>query len=86
MRCGKKGKMANQPNRCSEEYTPKHVIERKLLLALNDSKKVAILLEKKDLSLLIKALHLVPPAEGFKKEAEAFAQDLNQLRLAAFYP
>jgi hypothetical protein len=55
------------------------VVERKLLTALDDNSKVAILATKKDLDLLISAL-----GDSIQKDAQRYAADLKKLRDAAF--
>jgi len=55
------------------------VMERKLLTALNDNLKVAILATKEDLDILILAL-----GDSIQKDAQLYAADLKKLRDAAF--
>lgn len=55
------------------------VLERKLLTALKDDSKVAILATKEDLDLLILVL-----GNSIQKAAQEFAADLKKLRDAAF--
>lgn len=55
------------------------VMERKLLTVLTDNSKVAILVTKEDLDLLISAL-----GDSIQKDAQEYAADLKKLREAAF--
>jgi len=55
------------------------VLERKLLTALKDNSKVAILATEEDLDLLISAL-----GDSIQKDAQEYAADLKNLRAAAF--
>lgn len=64
------------------ENMKREVIERKLLAALNDETKVAALLEKQDLDVLIEALEFYE-GPSFEKTRQ-FANDFRQLRKEAF--
>lgn len=55
------------------------VLERKLLTALNDETRVAILATCEDLDLLILAL-----GDSTRQRARQYAEDLKKLRDAAF--
>ena len=59
--------------------TSRQVIESKLMTALEDSQTVAILLNEKDLCLLISALVTLGCAS-----ADEMAKDLRELKKAAF--
>ena len=59
--------------------TTRTVMERKLLRALDDNSKVAILATKEDLDLLISAL-----GDSIQKDAQLYGADLEKLRDAAF--
>lgn len=65
---------------CSEEHVGRQVIENKLLAALNDDSKVAVLLSGQDLRMLICALEQY--SGGPQRE---FAADMRQLLRAAFH-
>lgn len=71
------------PSACSVELTSRQVIERKLLAALDDEDKVALLCSRQDLDMLIAALH-TSSIDG-PKERE-WERDLRQLRAEAFPP
>lgn len=64
------------------EYTPKTVIENKLLAALDPgSPSVAIILTSDELDLLIDAVALLADIEG---RGESFLKDMRKLRAGAF--
>lgn len=73
-------------DRCSVVPTSRSVLEHKLLSALDDSSKVAILATKEDLDLFIHALEdfRVQGFPSFRERATTFANDLRQLRAEAF--
>lgn len=56
----------------------RQVIENKLLTAIDDDSKVAILASREDLDLLIEAL------SNWTEKARLYSADLSQLRRAAF--
>lgn len=62
------------------EYTPKEVIENKLLAALNEAGNVAIIATLEDLDLLIFALSL----DFESPHRDGFLADLKKLRAGAF--
>lgn len=71
---------------CTVVPTTRSVLEHKLLVALDDSSKVAILATKEDLDLFIRALEEFK-VQGFlryQERAMTFAKDLQQLRSEAF--
>lgn len=63
------------------ERTQRSVIEKKLLVRLQDRDTVAILCSEKDISMLIYALHTSPLQSP---EHQAYQKDLEQLRREAF--
>lgn len=71
--------------KCKTSYAPREVLEGKLLAALDDESKVAIVLDKADVDMLINALEAYP-AHAVKggKSHRQYAADLRQLRSAAF--
>jgi hypothetical protein len=75
------------------EHAPKSVIERKLLAALDDQTKVAILCTEQDLQDIIAALDIYGNNMGCLRSMEAtktaervaeFAKGLRELKQAAF--
>ena len=81
---------ADFPSKCAVEFGGREVIESKLLAALNDENKVAVLLERTDIDHLIYILEFYETAAGSSHSgrrarwAATMADDLNQLRTAAF--
>lgn len=64
-------------------YTPKSVVERQLLVALeSDAEKCAVLCSKQDIEILIDSVE----GKSFKhgKEAASFGRDLRTLYKAMF--
>lgn len=80
------------PAPCSVELTSRQVIEHKLLAALDDESKVALLLTKQDLEDLIAALldyevkRGLPRWEPHKKRCKDLADGMRQLLREAFPP
>ena len=66
------------------EPVRREIIEDKLLVALDDESKVAILLGEQDLSTLIVALQAVPTWNAHYEKAKRLAADAQALRTAAF--
>lgn len=64
------------------EYTPKQVIENKLLAALEEPGQVAIIVNAEELQLFITAIALLPGRKSAK--CKAFIADLEKLMQAAF--
>ena len=62
----------------SVHHTPRQVIEGKLLAALDDESKVAVLFSHEDLNVLIGNMRSKSP------EAARMIKDLKQLRAVAF--
>ena len=69
--------MANTP--CKVEHVSREVLERRLLTTLHEGNRVAVLLEEKDLWLLINALE----GDG-GVEPMSMSADLRKLGEAAF--
>ena len=65
-------------------HVPREVIDSKLLAALDDKSKVAILADREDLGRLISALTFTPDSWGM--EFKILRDDLRQLDEAAFGP
>ena len=83
------------PCPCSVERTPKTVIEKKLLAALDDDDKVAILASKQDLEDMIAALYgykigeregNILSWESHMKRCKDLADGMSQLLREAFPP
>ena len=68
---------------CKVIQSSRTVIANKLLAALDDDDKVAILATEIDLNILIEALNDLWIKKG-RDKAHTLAQDLAQLRRAAF--
>ena len=84
-----------RPATCSVERTPRSVIEKKLLAALDDGDKVAILASKQDLEDMIAALcgyelaewhGKVLSWEAYRKRCRSLSDDMTQLLHEAFPP
>ncbi len=75
-------KEALSPAPCSVSSTRREVIENKLLTALDDEGKVAILASEADLNMLIESLGLA--VRMGKSGSVVMQRDLMQLRDAAF--
>ena len=80
---------------CSVERTPKSVIEKKLLAALDDDDKVAILASKQDLEDMVTALYGLESHKvkmdfhswcAHKNRCEYLAAGMSQLLREAFPP
>lgn len=71
---------------CSVVPTSRSVIERKLLAALDDEDKVALLLSRKDLELVINAMGWAPIQHPQRDAANEMLGDLKQLHTEAFPP
>lgn len=75
------------PMTCSVESVNRQVIENKLLTALDDKSKVAILATEDDLRMLINALKTHSMCyPGWSKKNSEYVADLEQLKAAAFPP
>lgn len=81
--CGCERRSAPAP--CSVEPTSRQVIEGKLLAALDDKSKVAILATEADLNMLIDALLPIIAEQGIHSKAYEYRRDLMQLKTAAFH-
>lgn len=69
------------------DYVPREVIEGKLLAALDDDDKVAIVLSERDCDVLKRALVAfadVTPSKSESEDCQRFVADLNQLTRQAF--
>lgn len=69
------------------EYTPREVIENKLLAALDDESKVGIIASREDLGLLRRALCFginETPSRSEQDEFRRMLFDLEQLGKSAF--
>ena len=67
----------------STEYVRREVIEGKLLAALDDESKVAILASEDDLRLLISALEYAPDESTYGDKRTELLQGLRQLQKEA---
>lgn len=75
-------KTSYQP--CEEKHVNRQVIDNQLLTALDDKSKVAILLNKEDLDLIISAFMLAENNRmAMKGRMTEFRKDLEQLRESA---
>ena len=74
------------PAPCSVERTSKTIIEHKLLVALDDKTKVAILADEDDLETMILGLRGVAAESGRRSHAEDLADGMEQLMREAFPP
>ncbi len=76
------------PAPCSVVSTSHEVIEHRLLVALNDQDKVAIVGSKEDVDMLIDALDSTMDNRGMgaRVKMRKFADGLRQLRREAFPP
>ena len=63
-------------------HVPREVLEGRLLAALDDQSKVAVVLGESDLRLLISALNYAP--DGWGRELKRMRDDLCKLRDSAF--
>lgn len=73
--------------RCDEEFVPRQVIHERLLTALDEHGKVAILASERDLDLMIYALEMaarVCASASTLEELSEFVRDLQQLKQSAF--
>lgn len=71
--------------KCTEEHVSRSVIENKLLVSLGDKSKVALLLDKNDLDLIIGALLLSESNRmAMPTQYKEMRKGLEQLRAAAF--
>lgn len=71
---------------CSVERTTRDVIEHKLLAALDDENKVAILATRDDLETMILGLRGVVAESGRRSYAQDLADGMEQLLCEAFPP
>lgn len=80
-------KSQKHPSPCSVSAVKRQVIENKLLAALDDRGKVAILATEEDLEIIITALLLAESNRVvISSKYKEMRADLEQLRSAAFPP
>ena len=70
--------------KCIEERVGRDILENQLLVSLSNKNKVAILLDKADLELLISGLVLAETNRMAMGRHREFRQDLEQLKKVAF--
>jgi hypothetical protein len=77
--------MTTKTKPCFEQHVPREVIKHRLLAALDDKDKVALITSEADLEMLIAALgQYESTASRYMDKARAFRLDLIQLHQAAY--
>ena len=69
---------------CTVEHHARHIVDRKMLTALNDEDKVAVLMDEDDLDFVIGIFERTTVTPETRHKVLEMLQDLRQLRLAAF--